>query len=88
MFVKALSVGELNCYVDDSFSLKLTGNGQLNNLTFVVKDNIALKDHVSSFGHGAWRATHKKSEKTAPAIVKLLDADATVNLHLVVSIFK
>ena len=43
-----------------------------------MKDNIALKGHVSSFGNSAWRATHKKSEQTAPAITKLLDAGATM----------
>lgn len=74
--MKNYSPDELHCFVRDSFSLVPTGKGILNGLTFVVKDNIALKNHISSFGHEAWRNTHNKSTENAPTISKLLSAGA------------
>lgn len=65
---------KLNCLVTDSIKLSATASGPLDGKTFVVKDCIAIADHISSFGHPAWRATHGKSDKTAPVVEKLLKA--------------
>ncbi|MDE1825512.1 MAG: hypothetical protein KGH61_01575 [Candidatus Micrarchaeota archaeon] len=56
----------------DSFTLKPQKPGPLSGITFVVKDNIAISGHISSFGSSKWRETHQKSRQHAPVIRKIL----------------
>lgn len=66
----------LSCLTPDSVELEPTRYGKLDGKTFVVKDLIAIKGHVSSFGNARWRETHPASETTSPIITKLLSAGA------------
>ncbi len=63
---------DLSCWVPDSFVLAPTGSGILDGKTFALKDCFSVKGHISSFGHPAWRATHKAAEETAPVVKTLL----------------
>ncbi len=63
----------LECLVPDSFGLKSGKSGPLSGITFVVKDNIAISGHVSSFGSSRWRETHGKSTQNASVISKISD---------------
>ncbi len=67
---------QLNCFVSDSVRLRALKAGPLSGLSFVVKDNIAISGHTSSFGHARWRETHSKSVSTAPVVTKMLEAGA------------
>src|SRR5690242_17290852 len=69
---------DIHCWVSDSFSLSPTNSGILDNQTVAVKDLIAVKDHVASFGHAKWRETHAPSNSTSPIIAKLLGSGATI----------
>jgi hypothetical protein len=72
----------LNCFVPDSFRLKASKTGPLTMRSFVVKDNIAVSGHTSSFGHPRWRDTHPKSTFTAPVVTRMLQARADMEVDL------
>lgn len=67
---------ELNCFTSDSPKRKPTKSGRLDGLTFVAKDLISIKGHISSFGHAQWRKTHKAADKDSSILTKLLSEGA------------
>ena len=60
----------------DRLDIKPTGSGQLDGLTFAVKDMFDLVGHISGFGNPDWKKTHSPAVKNAPAVQQLLDAGA------------
>src|SRR5260370_20944676 len=68
----------INCWVCDSFSMKPTGHGVLDNKTVAIKDLVQVIDHVASFGNSRWRETHQPSNTTAPLITNILNAGAEI----------
>lgn len=46
--------------------------GALSGLSFAVKDNFAIRGHVSSAGHPDWARTHPPAERYAPLVEQLL----------------
>lgn len=61
----------------DNLQLAPSGRGELNELTFAVKDNIDLKGAVTGAGNPHWAATHAAALASAPIVESLLDAGAT-----------
>ena len=70
--------GSLGCLVQDSYAIKPVRPGMLSGMTFVVKDNIAISGHVSSFGNPRWRGTHRKSRKNAPVVDRILNGGGEI----------
>jgi amidase len=67
-----------DCWAPGSLVLPATSSGPLTGVTLAVKDMLAIEGHVSSFGHARWRDTHLPWKYTAPVLVRLLAAGASV----------
>jgi amidase len=67
---------DLDCLVPTSVGLPPSGSGALAGRTFVVKDNVALAGHASSYGMPRWRDTHDASPSSATAVERLSAAGA------------
>lgn len=63
---------------DDPIYLAATGSGVLDNLTFAVKDVMAVAGHRTGCGHPLWRDSHPPAPTTSPVIERLLAAGATL----------
>lgn len=59
-------------YVKKNLELEPSGNGNLDGLTFSVKDVFAIKKYLNTAGNPDWYRTHKPAEKHANVIEKLL----------------
>ena len=55
-----------------------SGNGPLAGRSFMVKDLFAIKGHKVSIGNPEWYAAASPAAETAPALLRLLDAGATL----------
>ncbi|MDQ0205829.1 amidase [Alkalicoccobacillus murimartini] len=71
-------MSQLRAYMDQSVLVKPTSNGELDKLTFAVKDVFNLKGVISSAGNPDWLRTHKPSFAHAEAIDLLLNQGATL----------
>ena len=70
---------DVHAFVPDSRSLEPTSvAGPLRGLTIAVKDLFAVRGHVSSFGHAAWRATHAPAAVSAYVVERSLAEGARV----------
>ncbi|WP_248928384.1 amidase [Paenibacillus hamazuiensis] len=65
-----------NAYIDEHLFVGPDGHGELENLTFAVKDVIAVKGHVNAAGNPDWLATHEPARQHAAAVNRLLQAGA------------
>ncbi len=61
----------------EEFTVKPYKNGNLDGLTFAVKDNINLKGHKTSYGSMPWGDLHKESLYHALCVEQLLTEGAT-----------
>jgi amidase len=59
-------------------TIRPTGSGLLDGLTFAVKDNIDIAGCVSGAGNPDYRATHPPASQSAPCVRSLLAAGATL----------
>ena len=55
-----------------------SGKGPLAGRSFMVKDLFAIKGHKVSIGNPEWYAAASPAAETAPALLRLLDAGATL----------
>lgn len=69
---------DIDCWVSDSFSIKPTGHGELDNKTIAIKDLIDVEGHIASFGNSRWRETHEPSKTTAPIVTNLLNSGGEI----------
>ncbi|WP_112182785.1 MULTISPECIES: amidase [Paraliobacillus] len=65
-------------YVKSNLELKPSGNGNLDDLTFSVKDVFAIKKYLNTAGNPDWYRTHKPAEEHAEVIERLLLEGATL----------
>lgn len=61
----------------ETFTLEPYSKGSLCNLTFAVKDNIDIADHITSYGSSSWAEKHDAPSFNALCIDQLLEAGAT-----------
>lgn len=54
------------------------GSGGLDGLRFAVKDLFDLADHPTTYGNPDWARTHPPAAATAPCVLALLEAGATL----------
>ena len=65
-----------NAFVNDQINLQTKDSGQLNGLTFAVKDVYGIKDYTNHAGNPDWYRTHRSAERNAPVIDQLLQQGA------------
>ncbi|OWA37309.1 amidase [Saccharibacillus sp. O16] len=65
-------------YVDRQVKRSGSETGNLNGLTFAVKDVFDIQEVVSSAGNPDWLRTHKAASSTAPTLRRLLEQGATL----------
>ncbi|CAM5707503.1 putative amidase [Streptomyces afghaniensis 772] [Streptomyces afghaniensis] len=69
-------MSDFGAYIDKNISLKPMKRGNLDGLTFAVKDVFAIKDYLSSAGNPDWLSSHPPAKETAPVITSLLNNGA------------
>lgn len=69
-------MSDFGAYIDKNISLKPIKRGNLDGLTFAVKDVFAIKDYLSSAGNPDWLSSHPPAKETAPVITNLLNNGA------------
>ncbi|WP_445489360.1 amidase [Niallia sp. 03133] len=65
-------------YMDKDLKIEATGDGELANMRFAVKDVFQIKGHIASAGNPDWLRTHEAADNTAPALTRLLQSGATL----------
>ena len=60
----------------EHFSLYGNQAGELNGLSFAVKNNIAVASHISGCGNPHWQAIQSPQTQHAAVVEKLLNAGA------------
>lgn len=73
-----LMIDRYQAYVNKNLELEPSGNGNLDDLTFSVKDVFAIKKYLNTAGNPDWYKTHKPAEEHAAVIEKLLFEGATL----------
>ena len=69
--------GSLGAFIEhDDVVLKGAAAGPLAGLSFAAKDIYDVAGHVTGFGSPTWLATHAPARRTAPAVLRLLEAGA------------
>ncbi|MDR6726561.1 amidase [Paenibacillus amylolyticus] len=63
-------------FVDATVQLPPTGTGELNGLTFAVKDVFDIQGVISGAGNPDWLRTHEAAASSAPALLSLLTSGA------------
>ncbi|MGR6546052.1 amidase [Paenibacillus tundrae] len=63
-------------FVEATVQLPPTGTGELNGLTFAVKDVFDIQGVTSGAGNPDWLRTHEAADSTAPALLSLLASGA------------
>ncbi|WP_172193908.1 amidase [Saccharibacillus qingshengii] len=63
-------------FVDRHVEKAPTGSGPLDGLTFAVKDVFDIEGVTRGAGNPDWLRTHEPSDRTAPALLKLLEGGA------------
>ncbi len=63
-------------FVDATVQLASTGTGELDGLTFAVKDVFDIQGVTSGAGNPDWLRTHEAPDSTAPALLPLLASGA------------
>lgn len=69
-------MSDFGAYIDKNISLKPIKRGNLDGLTFAVKDVFTIKDYLSSAGNPDWLSSHPPAKETAPVITSLLNNGA------------
>ncbi|AYV67529.1 amidase [Niallia circulans] len=69
-------MSDFGAYIDKNISLKPMKRGNLDGLTFAVKDVFAIKDYLSSAGNPDWLSSYPPAKETAPVITSLLNNGA------------
>lgn len=69
-------MSDFGAYIDKNISLKPMKRGNLDGLTFAVKDVFAIKAYLSSAGNPDWLSSHPPAKETAPVITSLLNNGA------------
>lgn len=69
---------DYGAYMDKKIVMEAANKGVLSGKRFAVKDVFSIKGHISSAGNPDWLNTHEASETTAPVIVKLVEAGASL----------
>ncbi|HEY0928534.1 MAG TPA: amidase family protein, partial [Gemmatimonas sp.] len=59
-------------------ALEPTGRGDLDGLTFGLKDNFDVAGHRTGFGSPDWLRTHEPAVAHTPVLTRLLAAGATM----------
>jgi amidase len=65
-----------SAFVDKDLVIEQTASGQLDGLTFAVKDVFAIEDYTSGAGNPDWLRTHDPAKQHALAINRLLNHGA------------
>lgn len=65
-----------NAFVQEDFILEPKGSGQLNGLTFAIKDVFEIKDYKNTAGNPDWYHTHEAGEQNAVVLETLLENGA------------
>lgn len=68
----------LNAYVREHYRVQPVCSGELDGLTFAVKDVFDLEGHTNTAGNPSWKKTHSPARSHAPAIRRLLEAGAAL----------
>ncbi|MFP3721725.1 amidase [Niallia circulans] len=69
-------MSDFSAYIEKNISLNPIKRGNLDGLTFAVKDVFAIKDYLSSAGNPDWLSSHPPAKETAPVITSLLNNGA------------
>ncbi|KAJ9529975.1 hypothetical protein QJQ45_023241 [Haematococcus lacustris] len=76
---KARLVGEdLGAYIDPDFHVDGAESGPLHGFKVALKDMYAVQGYRTGFGNPSWRATHGPATRTAPVVMQLLAAGASI----------
>ncbi|WP_145051376.1 amidase family protein [Paenibacillus xylanexedens] len=74
--ITSVSQDQWGSFVDATVQLPSTGTGELDGLTFAVKDVFDIQGVTSGAGNPDWLRTHEAADSTAPALLSLLASGA------------
>ncbi|KAL6758613.1 amidase [Haematococcus lacustris] len=70
--------GDFGAYINPDFHVEGAESGPLHGLKVALKDMYAVQGYRTGFGNPSWRATHGPATRTAPVVMQLLAAGASI----------
>ncbi|WP_338540794.1 amidase family protein [Paenibacillus tundrae] len=74
--ITSVSQDQWGAFVDATVQIPSTGTGELDGLTFAVKDVFDIQGVTSGAGNPDWLRTHEAADSTAPVLLSLLASGA------------